>query len=363
MKKVKLISLGLILTLGLSVAGCGKKSGEFKNPQAMIDKYSAYGQLGEYKGLEFNAANKVITDEAIDNSIDQNFSSFSTTEYVEEGTAKIGDTVNIDYVGSIDGVEFAGGNTQGGGAILVLGSHSYIDDFEDQVAGHKVGDEFDVIVTFPENYGNSDLAGKEAVFKTKLNSIAKITKPEYTDEFISSNTSYSTYNEYRESIEKNLKDKIASSNEEYNKSSIFSIVYDKSTVTEIPQQEAEKMIETIVSNVTKQASDYGYDLPTYVTAIYGMSSEDAFKEYVASEVNSILTEKIIVCSIAKAEGITVSNDDVQNYKKELISKYGYSSASEFEKNYPYTKDDYMYGAIAKAVMDFLLENNTPVYAE
>ncbi len=86
-------------------------------------------------------------------------------------TVKDGDTVNIDYVGSIDGVEFAGGNTQGMGTQLVIGSHSYIDDFEEQLIGHKVGEEVDVIVTFPENYGKEDLNGKEALFKVVINGI------------------------------------------------------------------------------------------------------------------------------------------------------------------------------------------------
>ena len=84
---------------------------------------------------------------------------------------KDGDTVNIDYVGSIDGVEFEGGNTQGMGADLVIGSHTYIDDFEEQLIGHKVGEEVDVIVTFPENYGKEELNGKEALFKVVINGI------------------------------------------------------------------------------------------------------------------------------------------------------------------------------------------------
>lgn len=84
-----------------------------------------------------------------------------------------GDKVNVDYVGSIDGVEFAGGNTRGMGTDLVIGSHTYIDDFEEQLIGHSVGESVDVVVTFPENYGAADLAGKEALFVTKINGIYK----------------------------------------------------------------------------------------------------------------------------------------------------------------------------------------------
>lgn len=90
-----------------------------------------------------------------------------------ETVAENGDTVNIDYVGSIDGVEFDGGNTHGTGADLTLGTGTYIDNFEDQIVGHKVGDTFDVTVTFPDDYGAADLAGKEAVFVTTLNGVYK----------------------------------------------------------------------------------------------------------------------------------------------------------------------------------------------
>lgn len=88
-------------------------------------------------------------------------------------TIEDGDTVNIDYVGSIDGVEFQGGNTKGNGADLVIGSHTYIDDFEEQLIGHHPGDSVDVTVTFPEDYGKDELNGKEALFKVTINGIYK----------------------------------------------------------------------------------------------------------------------------------------------------------------------------------------------
>lgn len=100
----------------------------------------------------------------------------TTNPYDEDASReiKVGDKVNIDYVGSIDGVEFSGGNTRGNGADLIIGSHMYIDDFEDQLVGHKVGEQVDVEVTFPEVYKNNpDMAGKEALFKVTINGIYK----------------------------------------------------------------------------------------------------------------------------------------------------------------------------------------------
>ena len=126
----------------------------------------------DYADITIDADLGQVTDEDISNYIDQNvLSNYATDEKVTDRAAADGDTVNIDYVGSVDGVEFDGGNTQGNGADLTLGSHSYIDDFEDQIVGHMPGESFDVTVTFPEDYGNEDLNGKEAVFKTTLNYI------------------------------------------------------------------------------------------------------------------------------------------------------------------------------------------------
>lgn len=362
MKKIKYLSLGLAVTMGLTLlTGCGKKSGEFKTSADMINKYGSYAEVPTYTGLEYSAVKDEITDADVTAKIDSNFSSFATTEYVTTGTAKDGDTVNIDYVGYVDDVAFDGGNTNGAGTNLVLGSHSYIDDFEEQIVGHKPGDQFDVNVTFPEGYGNAELDGKDAVFKVTLNSIAQITKPEYTDEFIASNTDYKTYSEYTAAIKEQLEESAVTSNENQNKSSLFTQIVDSATINEYPKQELENMVEQTVSQVEEIAKSNNYDLATYVTAIYGMSSEEAFRQFVSSQVEDILKEKIVVCTIAKAQGIEVSKDEIQEYKQELISRYGYTNASEFEEDYPYTSDDYMYGAISDKVMDFLMENNTPVY--
>ena len=124
----------------------------------------------DYADITISADSGQVSDEDIDNYITSNvLSSFATDEQVTDRAAADGDTVNIDYVGRIDGVAFDGGNTNGGGADLKLGSGTYIDNFEEQIVGHTPGETFDVTVTFPEDYGNEDLNGKEAVFETTLN--------------------------------------------------------------------------------------------------------------------------------------------------------------------------------------------------
>jgi trigger factor len=118
-----------------------------------------------------NPFGKKETDSSSAGSTDTNNTTTLSTD--SSLVVQDGDTVNIDYVGSIDGVEFAGGNTQGGGADLTIGSGMYIDDFEEQLIGAHPGDEVDVYATFPSNYGNEELNGKEALFKVKVNGIYK----------------------------------------------------------------------------------------------------------------------------------------------------------------------------------------------
>lgn len=364
MKKSKYAALTLTLAMGMSLmTGCGKSDGSFKSSADMINKFSAYCELGDYKDIEYNGVQTVVDDAAVQSKIDEFMADFSTTEYVTEGTAKDGDTVNIDYVGTVDGVEFAGGNTNGAGTDLVLGSHKYIDDFEDQIVGHKVGDQFDVEVTFPDDYGSTDLAGKDAVFAVTLNSIANITTPELNDDFVASNTDYKTVDEMKAAVLEDLTNTSATSDENQNKSTIMTLVIDNAVINEYPQQEAEEMLEKTITDVESIAKDYGYDLATYVTAVYGMSSEQDFKDYVSSQIQDILKEKIVICAIAKAEGIEVSKDEIQEYKQSLVSRYGYNSISEFEADYAYTSDDYMYGALADKVSEFILENNTANFSE
>ena len=132
-----------------------------------------YVTLGEYKGLEVSVEAHSVSDESVQSYIDYVLQNNPSLEEVTGRPVQEGDVVNIDYVGSIDGVEFEGGNTKGNGADLVIGSHTYIDDFEEQLIGHHPGDSVDVTVTFPEDYGKDELNGKEALFKVTVNGIYK----------------------------------------------------------------------------------------------------------------------------------------------------------------------------------------------
>ena len=266
MKKIRKISGVLILTMGLTLlGGCGHKSNK-RILNDMVDKYSAYCTLGEYKGIEYEETKTEIDDELINSRVQALLSNYSTTEYVTTGTAQNGDTVNIDFVGSIDGVEFDGGNTNGAGYDLTLGSGTFIDNFEEQIVGHNIGDEFDVYATFPDDYTpNPDLAGKEAVFAVTLNSIVQTVTPEYTDDFIAANTDYSTIAEYEQSIRDSLTESYEDSDSSANKAAVMEIAVANAVINEYPTQEMEDFIDDQIKTAKEQAEQYGYDLGTYIS--------------------------------------------------------------------------------------------------
>ena len=361
MKKLKKLSSVLVLSMGLALlSGCGKANSE-KKLDKMIDKYSAYCTLGDYKGIEYNAVSTEITDDLINQQVDSLLSQYSTTNSKTSGTAKMGDTVNIDFIGRVDGEEFEGGNSNGAGYDLTLGSGTFIDDFEDQIVGHKVGDVFDVEATFPDDYSpNPDLAGVDAVFEVTLNSIKETVYPEYTDEFVASYTDASSIEEYEQQIRDNLTESYKTSDASTNKSTIITAVIDNSTINEYPTQDMEKLIDSTVSDVEKYAQNYNTDLATYVSVYYGFSDEEAFREYVSEMVENYMKEKIVICAIAKEEKITVSNDEIKAKKQELMKNSGITD--EDDLNEMYSEEDIIFYALEEKVTDFLLENAEPASA-
>ncbi|MGN0152727.1 MAG: trigger factor [Wujia sp.] len=351
--------LGCALAMAASLTmlgGCGKTK-----PEDIIDKYGAMCELGDYKGVEYVETRTEITDAMVDSEVNDFLSQYAVSQEVTEGTAALGDQVNIDFVGYVDGVAFDGGSSNGAGYTLELGSGTMIDGFEEQIVGHDVGETFDIDVTFPDEYpSNPDLAGQPAVFEITLNSITQTILPDYTDEFVASNTDASNIEEYEQSVRDSLASDYTESDANYNKSAIMQVILENATIKEYPEKEMQDLIDSTMNNVQSEADQYGYDLATYIAARYGISSEDSFRDYISGMVEDFMQEKIVICAIAKAENITVSNKEIDAYKKEMMDSTGVSDEDEFGKYY--TDEDVMYYTIADKVMDFLLENGTPTTA-
>lgn len=350
-KKFKAVGLIAALTMGLTLfTGCSK-DGKV-NQDDMVEKYAGYCELGEYKGVEYVASNIEVTDEVLEAEINYLLSAYATEAESTTGVAEVGDKVNIDFIGSVDGVEFEGGSSEGMGYDLTLGSGTMIDGFEEQIAGHKAGETFNIEVTFPEDYGKEDLNGKDAVFQITINTVTEMVLPEYNDEFVSTYTYFATTEELENAIRENY----AENDKNINRATIIEIIMDNTTIKEYPQKELEKLIDETMTSVEEEAAGYGMDMETYIATLYGISTLENFEIYIGGLAEDFLDEKIVICAIAEAEGIRATDEEIDAKKAEMMESL---NLSEEELYKVYSKEDVMYYALADNVYDFLLENASP----
>ncbi len=292
-----------------------------------------YVTLPEYEGIEVPKDEVTPTDDEIQAQVDSILANFTTTERVTDRAIVDGDTVNIDYVGSIDGVEFAGGSTNNQGTTVTIGVTQYIDDFLEQLIGHKPGENFDIEVTFPENYGNEELNGKDAVFNITVNHIQEQVTPELTDEWVSENLSdsygWKTVDEMRSSISENLEHNMLSSY-------LQNHVVDEATVSEIPEELVAYQEDSAIAEVQNYASMYGFALEDMLAMLTGYSTTDDYLAANKDAIERAAKSHLVFQAIAEDADITVSDEDVQEYFKNAM---GMENVDSLAQSYgmPYLK--------------------------
>ena len=317
----------------------------------LVDYYSQNVELGNYKGIEYTKADVDVTDDDVQKKVDEFVDGLATYDKDTTSKAKSGDTVNIDFVGTVDGEEFDGGNTNGSGYDLVLGSGSFIDGFEDQIVGHKAGDTFVVKVTFPEDYGRDNLNGKDAEFKTTLNYI-KIDKPAtYNDELVAANTDYKTTKEYEESVKESLKADKAAAALASEQRDIMVNVMAKCKINDLPAEEIQANTDQLITSIKSQAESYGMDYATYIKLYYGYDDEGEFAQQVYEICQESLKEKMVMCAIAKAENVTVTDQETEDY----LNDYAKNNNVDVDSiKSSLTDVDIKYNALAYKVMNDVL---------
>lgn len=284
----------------------------------------------DYADITIDASLGEVSDQDISDYINSNvLSSFATTNQVTDRAAAMGDTVNIDYVGSIDGVEFDGGSAQGYN--LELGSGSFIDDFEDQIAGHTPGETFDVTVTFPENYSSADLAGKDAVFSTTLNYINETVTPELTDAWVQENLSPTMGVSDVASLNEFVKNQIAFKNQY---SDVYTALHDKvSFAEELPESGKEYFRNVLLYGIYSYAQNYGTDMNTIASSGFlgsGYSTVEEFIEDMDESISTQLEQTLLLQAIAEKEGLKC---DTNTLNAEFVNQYGVKDPSNFTAIY------------------------------
>lgn len=272
-----------------------------------------------YKGLEACKHEVFVSAEEVDAEIEQLRERNATISEITDREAKMGDTASIDYDGSVDGVPFDGGK---GSHDLVLGSGSFIPGFEEQVAGHKIGEEFDVNVTFPEEYHAEELSGKAAVFKCKLNGIKEKVLPELDDEFAKDvSEDADTLDDLKKSIEADmLKHKQEHADADFEQELLVGLA--EQVEGEIPECMFAQKTEENVENFSRRIGQQGIDLDMYL--MYMGISKEQFQGDMRAQAEQQVKVRLALEKIAEAEAIEVTEEDVEAEYTKLSEMYGVS---------------------------------------
>ncbi len=303
--------------------------------------------LPDYNAYTIPEDLTVATEDEINEKIEEIRATFATQEKDTDAdrVVKEGDSINIDFDGKIDGVAFAGGSTEGAGSDVVIGSGQFIDGFEEQIIGHKAGETFDIDVTFPENYGNEELNGKDAVFTITVNHLYKTVMPEITDDFVAENLK-----DYYKDVA-DMKAKVAQEIVDADtKNHIWGKLIDETTVTSYPQQIHDYEVAARKANIEVSASQWGVTAEQFLS-IYGYETMDAYLEEVSEDIKSYEKVYLTVQAVAEKEGWTVSEEDMKEY---FSTMFGTEDYSDYEDVYgkPYLKSI----VIRDVILSNLIEN-------
>ncbi len=305
-------------------------------------------KVNEYKGLKATRKSAVVEDAAVEAELNTLRERNGRLVEVKGRKAELNDTANIDFEGFVDEVAFEGG--KGEGFDLLLGSGQFIPGFEEQIVGHEIGEEFDVNVTFPEEYHATDLAGKAAVFKTKLNSLKVKELPELDDEFAKDVSEFDTLDELKADIRKAKEERAAQEAElEVENSLVDAVVASMEAI--IPEEMTENRIDELVRDFEGRMAQQGLQLATYLQYT-GMEME-SFRKTFREQAEQQVKIRLALEKVAEMENLTASDEEVEAelakiaeaYKMKLEQVKAFIPAVEIRKDL----------VINKAI-DFIKEN-------
>lgn len=377
MKKRIIILLAALCAASL-IGGCGTKKESDKqenNKQESTTEESSSGEnteqisynaeecveLGEYMGVKLTLGTYEVTEEEIQSNIDSMLLSYPKYEDTDKTTVEEGDTVNIDYEGLKNDVAFDGGTAQG--SYLEIGSGSFIDGFEDGLIGKKVGEKVKLNLTFPEDYQNTELAGQDVVFNVTINKIVTketVTHDTVTDDFVASNFVSQGYNNVKE-LEDGVKEQLEASKESSKKTDTQNALFKKlreSCKVTLPEGLLDQRVKEYIDQfTTNMENSYGMKLEDYLSQIN--TTEDEFKQQAEQMMTESLENQIILEAIAKKENIEADEEGYAEYKKGVVTDFGFESEDALIEQYG---EDYVKNAyVSDKTMDILIDNAKITY--
>ena len=308
-------------------------------------------KIGEYKGVEIEKVDSEVTDDEVMAEILKTQKENSRTIEVTDRAAQLDDEVTINFDGYIDDKQFEGGKADG--YKLTLGSHSFIDTFEDQIVGKNIGDKFDVNVTFPEDYHAADLAGKPAVFKVELTAIAAIELPELDDDYASEVSEFETFAEYKEDTKKILEVKKAREVKLEKQNKIIDKIAESAEV-EIPEPmikfNQERMFDEFAQNMMYQ----GLNMDQYLK-LTNTTKEDLL-ERIKPDAIARIKSSLILEAVVAAEGISATDEELEEELQNMASTYQMEPEKLKELVGDKELESIKKDLASRKALDFLVEN-------
>lgn len=273
-------------------------------------------EIKDYKGIKVAKTVNDVTDEMVDHEISHMLERNSRTVNVDDRACELGDDVVIDFEGFKDDVAFEGGKAEKFN--LKLGSGQFIPGFEDQVSGHNIGDEFDINVTFPENYQAEELAGAPVVFKIKLHEIKKTELPELDDDFVKDTTEFETVDELKADVKKHLEEDANKRADAEVEGKIFDAVIEK-LEGEIPQIMFDNKVNDMVEDLNQRLAQQGLTLEMYMqfTGLTIESVKETYKEQAEKQVKL----RLALEKIAELESIVATEEDIEKEFEAIGAAY------------------------------------------
>ena len=308
-------------------------------------------KLGKYLGVQVTKIDTSVSDEEVAEALEKERNNNARTVSVTDRAVAMGDTAVIDFEGFVDGVAFEGG--KGENHSLEIGSHSFIDTFEDQLVGKNVGDEVDVNVTFPEQYHAADLAGKPALFKVKINEIKAKELPELDDEFAQDVSEFDTLAEYKEDVKKRLVEQKENEAKRTKEDEAIQKIIDKSTM-EIPEAMIQTQCENMVNDFAQRIAQSGLSMEQYMQ--FSGLTVDKLMEQVRPEAETRIKSSLVLEQIAKEENIEVSDADIDAEVEKMAAAYGMEADKLKEYMGDAEKESMKRDLAVTKAVDLIMEN-------
>ena len=261
--------------------------------------------LGEYKGVEVKREHTLVTEDEVNAEIEKERNKQAAEVSVDNRAVAEGDTVNLDYSGSVDGVKFAGGTAEA--QTLKIGSHAFIPGFEEQMVGMNIGEEKDLEVTFPQEYHAEELAGKKAVFHVKVNGITETQLPALDDDFAKDISEFDTLDAYKADVRAKLEAQAAERDNNAFTNAVIEKVMENATV-EIPEAMVERQIDSMVRNFEARLAQQGLKLADFIK--YTGQDEKSFRNQYREQAEKSVRANLVLEAVENAENFEATEEEI-----------------------------------------------------